>query len=65
MFLVMMNLGGTNNMKGSNNAYRQAMKDISKTSTVLINTDVDPFKGSYSRLNRNIVDRGYTSYRKK
>ena len=52
-------------MKQSNNAYRQAIKDISKTSTVLINTDVDPFKGSYSRLNRNIVDRGYTSYRKK
>lgn len=46
-------------------AYHQAMKDISKTNMVLINTDVDPFKGSYSRLNKDLVKRGYLSYRKK
>ena len=52
-------------MKTSNNAYRQALHDISKIDKVLINTDIDPFKGRYSELNRKIVDRGYNSYRKK
>ena len=49
----------------SRDAYHQAMKDISKTDKVLVNTDIDPFKGSYFKLNRNIVGRGSNSYRKK
>jgi hypothetical protein len=49
-------------MDKPNNAYHQAIKDISKTNMVLVNTDIDPFKGSYSRLNKDLVKRGYLSY---
>lgn len=52
-------------MDKPSNAYRQAIKDISKTNLVLINTDIDPFKGSYSRLNKAIVKRGSLSHLKK
>lgn len=49
-------------MKSRSSAYIQAIKDISLTQQVLINTDVDPFRGSYSKLNRGIVGRGINSY---
>lgn len=52
-------------MDKPSNAYRQAIKDISKTNIVLINTDIDPFKGSYSRLNKDLVKRGQLSRYKK
>lgn len=48
-----------------NSAYLQAMKDIACIQQLLVNTDMDPFKGSYSRLNKDIVKRGYLSYYKK
>lgn len=51
-------------MKGHNSAYHQAMKDIARSQQVLVNTDVDPFKEMYVKLNRPIVGRGANSYRK-
>lgn len=47
-----------------NNAKHVALNDISKETTVLIDTDVDPFKGKYHILNRGIIELGYYSKNK-